>query len=88
MNPAPDFALSSDEGRKISLRDFRRKSVILYFYPKDMTPGCAREACDFRDNWLPLLQKDAVVLGVSADPARKHAAFKKNTPFPLPSREL
>ena len=82
---APDFSLPSTSGRKISLSEFRGKRVILYFYPKDDTPGCTMEACAFRDH-LPRIQtKDAVVLGVSLDDELSHQRFaqKYNLPFPL-----
>ncbi|MGA2664811.1 MAG: thioredoxin-dependent thiol peroxidase [Nitrososphaerales archaeon] len=76
-SPAPDFALPSSTGKEVSLRGLRGKKVVLYFYPKDDTPGCTKEACSFRDN-LPSFQKlDAVVLGVSSDPLDSHQAFIK-----------
>jgi peroxiredoxin Q/BCP len=86
---APSFSLDDDQGRKVSLSDFKGKSVVLYFYPKDMTPGCTQEACDFRDNWEAVQKKGAVVLGVSADPVKKHGAFKEKykLPFTLLSDE-
>lgn len=86
---APAFSLPSDDGRKISLGDFKGRPVVLYFYPKDMTPGCTQEACDFRDHYLKIRSSGAVVLGVSRDPAVSHAAFKMKhaLPFPLLSDE-
>ena len=86
---APSFVLDDDQGRKVSLADFKGKSVVLYFYPKDMTPGCTQEACDFRDNWKAVQKKGAVVLGVSADPIKKHESFKEKykLPFTLLSDE-
>ena len=86
---APLFVLDDDQGRKVSLADFKGKSVVLYFYPKDMTPGCTQEACDFRDNWKAVQKKGAVVLGVSADPIKKHESFKEKykLPFTLLSDE-
>jgi thioredoxin-dependent peroxiredoxin len=86
---APLFELDDDQGKKVSLSDFKGKTVVLYFYPKDMTPGCTQEACDFRDNWAAVKKKGAVVLGVSADPAKKHKAFKEKykLPFTLLSDE-
>ncbi len=86
---APEFSLETDKGEKVSLKDFKGKSVVLYFYPKDMTPGCTQEACDFRDNWERVKKKGAVVLGVSADPVKKHQTFKEKykLPFTLLSDE-
>jgi len=86
---APDFTLPSDSGEKISLKDFRGKKVVLYFYPKDDTPGCTKEACSFRDNINQILEKGAVVIGVSADSVESHKKFKEkyNLNFPLLSDE-
>jgi len=86
---APDFTATADSGEKIRLRDLRGKKVILYFYPKDDTPGCTREACDFRDLYARFKKKDVVVLGVSVDSAASHAKFKSKfaLPFPLISDE-
>jgi len=86
---APVFELDDEQGKKVSLLDFKGKMVVLYFYPKDMTPGCTQEACDFRDNWNAVKKKGAVVLGVSADPVKKHQTFKEkyDLPFTLLSDE-
>lgn len=86
---APSFGLDDDQGQKVSLSDFKGKTVVLYFYPKDMTPGCTQEACDFRDNWGAVKKRGAVVLGVSADPVKKHQTFKEKygLPFTLLSDE-
>lgn len=86
---APDFALTSDTGEKISLKDFKGKKVVLYFYPKDMTSGCTAEACDFRDNVKKFEKKNTVILGVSADNMESHQKFKDkyNLPFKLLSDE-
>ncbi len=86
---APDFTLDDHDGRKVSLKGLKGKTVVLYFYPKDMTPGCTQEACDFRDNWSAVKKKGSVVLGVSADPVKRHAAFKEKykLPFTLLSDE-
>jgi thioredoxin-dependent peroxiredoxin len=86
---APLFILDDDQGRKVSLADFKGKEIVLYFYPKDMTPGCTQEACDFRDHWNAVKKKGAVVLGVSADPVKKHENFKEKykLPFTLLSDE-
>jgi thioredoxin-dependent peroxiredoxin len=83
--PAPDFELPSTLGRKVTLQEFRGKRVILYFYPKDDTPGCTMEACAFRDNLPRIQNKDGVVLGISLDDELSHQRFaqKYNLPFPL-----
>jgi thioredoxin-dependent peroxiredoxin len=85
-DPAPDFQLPSTEGRDISLKEFRgKKSVVLYFYPKDDTPGCTKEACSFRDERPRFDKQDAVILGVSFDDLESHKKFagKFRLPFPL-----
>ncbi len=73
---APDFRLASSEGGEVSLHDLRGKTVVLYFYPKDDTPGCTREACAFRDSLASLKKKGVVLLGVSADSLASHEKFK------------
>ena len=82
---APDFTLTSDEGKSISLSDFKGKQVVLYFYPKASTPGCTIEACDFRDLRPKFAKQDIVVLGVSADPVKALVNFKtkQKLNFPL-----
>ena len=82
---APDFKLESSEGGKVSLKDLRGKTVVLYFYPKDDTPGCTREACAFRDSQAALRKKGVVVLGVSGDSVASHGKFrdKYKLNFPL-----
>ncbi len=82
---APDFRLTADNGETVSLKDFRGKKVVLYFYPKDMTSGCTAEACDFRDNIKKIEKKNTVVIGVSADDTKSHVKFKEkyNLPFTL-----
>jgi len=82
---APAFKLKDGKGNEVSLKDFAGKNVILYFYPKDDTPGCTKEACGFRDSWAEIKKLDAVVLGVSADGAESHQKFtaKYKLPFPL-----
>ena len=72
---APPFTLLSTEGKEISLSDFKGKKIVLYFYPKDDTPGCTKEACSFRDNLAQVKKKAAVVLGISADPVKAHQKF-------------
>ncbi len=81
---APAFQLPSEKG-KFSLKDFKGKTVVLYFYPKDMTPGCTIQACDFRDSLAKLKKAGAVVLGVSKDSAERHSAFREkyDLNFPL-----
>ncbi|MFP3721736.1 thioredoxin-dependent thiol peroxidase [Niallia circulans] len=85
----PDFELEANNGEKIKLSDYRGRNVVLYFYPKDMTPGCTTEACDFRDNHEDFQGYNAVVLGVSPDPISRHQKFieKHELPFPLLSDE-
>jgi peroxiredoxin Q/BCP len=86
---APPFTLESDSGEKVSLKDFKGRRVVLYFYPKDLTPGCTQEACDFRDSLSQFKKKKVVVLGVSRDPVARHAKFrdKYELSFPLLSDE-
>jgi peroxiredoxin Q/BCP len=81
---APYFAIADDQGKTHSLKDYRGKSVILYFYPKDNTPGCTTEACDFRDNFSRLKSKGVVVLGVSPDSEKSHQNFKGKFELPFP----
>jgi thioredoxin-dependent peroxiredoxin len=82
---APAFTLLGPTGEKVSLKDFAGRDVILYFYPRDDTPGCTREACGFRDAWDELRELGAIVLGVSADDADSHERFvaKYRLPFTL-----
>jgi peroxiredoxin Q/BCP len=82
---APDFTLATDEGGEVTLSDYRGKKVILYFYPKDDTPGCTTQACDLRDATPSFEKLDAVVLGVSPDSVESHAKFRKkfDLNFPL-----
>ena len=82
---APDFSLSDGEGNIVNLSDLKGKRVILYFYPRDNTPGCTKEACGFRDTYDQYQEKDVVILGVSTDDAKAHTKFatKHNLPFPL-----
>ncbi|MCB2205689.1 thioredoxin-dependent thiol peroxidase [bacterium] len=86
---APAFSLPSTSGGTVALKDFAGKPVVLYFYPKDNTPGCTKEACDFRDNFARLSAAGAVVLGVSADSMKSHEKFrdKYELPFELLSDE-
>jgi len=82
---APSFSAPDQTGQTVSLSDFKGKTVILYFYPKDDTPGCTVEACSFRDEFSVFKKKGAVVLGVSPDSPKKHTKFieKFSLPFPL-----
>lgn len=82
---APAFTVATDQGGRVSLADFKGKNVILYFYPKDDTPGCTKEACGFRDSYTQFTKKGAVVLGVSTDSVKAHQKFitKFELPFTL-----
>ncbi len=86
---APDFSAETQTGERISLKDLKGKPVILYFYPKDDTPGCTKEACAFRDSYSVFKKTGAVVLGVSTDSVKSHGKFaeKFSLPFPLLSDE-
>jgi peroxiredoxin Q/BCP len=83
--PAPDFQLCDETGKVRKLSDFRGTPVVLYFYPKDDTPGCTTEACNFRDDYSAYQKAGVVILGVSPDSPQSHAKFKAkfNLPFPL-----
>lgn len=83
--PAPDFELKDQDGRSVRLSDFKGKSVVLYFYPKDDTPGCTKESCSFRDHESALKKAGAAVLGVSLDDEASHQKFIKkfSLNFPL-----
>ena len=80
---APDFTLPADSGGEITLSDFRGKKVVLYFYPKDDTPGCTTEACSFRDDYGQFLSKGAVVIGVSPDREDSHQRFRAKYGLPF-----
>nr|WP_251555352.1 thioredoxin-dependent thiol peroxidase [Neobacillus muris] len=80
---APDFTLEAQTGEKVALSDLKGKNVVLYFYPKDMTPGCTTEACDFRDNHEQFEELNAVILGVSTDPAGRHKKFTEKYGLPF-----
>jgi len=86
---APDFRLKNENGIEISLKDFKGKKVILYFYPKDNTPGCTAEACDFRDHIKVFEKKNSVIIGISKDSVQSHLKFKEkfDLPFNLLSNE-
>ncbi|HRP07488.1 MAG TPA: thioredoxin-dependent thiol peroxidase [Gemmatimonadales bacterium] len=82
---APSFSLPDDTGKPVSLAGFRGRTVVLYFYPKDDTPTCTTQACEFRDHWEAVQESGAVVLGVSPDSSARHARFRRKhrLPFPL-----
>ena len=80
---APNFTAETSGGSRISLSDFAGKPVILYFYPKDDTPGCTKEACAFRDSYDEFQQRGAIVLGVSPDPVKSHDKFVKKFKLPF-----
>jgi peroxiredoxin Q/BCP len=84
-SPAPEFELSDQDNQLHSLEDYRSQWVVLYFYPKDETPGCTKEACEFRDNIFAFRDLNAQILGVSLDDVESHKAFSENhgLPFPL-----
>jgi len=82
-DPAPEFALESDTGETVRLSDLRGAPVVLYFYPKDETSGCTKQACDIRDNWSEFERLGATVLGVSPDSAESHAGFRANHGLPF-----
>jgi peroxiredoxin Q/BCP len=81
--PAPAFTLPSDSGEEVSLESLRGKPVVLYFYPKDDTPGCTAQACGIRDAWGEFERRGAIVLGVSADSPKKHAKFREKYGLPF-----
>ncbi len=88
-DPAPDFTLPDQDGNPVTLSSLRGQRVVIYFYPKDDTPGCTKEACNFRDQWSAIEEKSMVVLGISKDGATSHNKFikKYNLPFSLLSDE-
>ena len=82
--PAPDFELLDDTNTPRKLSDYRGRNVVLYFYPADDTPGCTKEACNFRDDYSAYENADVVILGVSPDDVASHAKFKKKFQLPFP----
>jgi len=82
-SPAPDFELANDKGERVKLSDFRGKPVVLYFYPKDDTPGCTRQACGIRDAWSEFQRAGAEVFGISADTQASHERFKSKYSLPF-----
>ncbi len=92
-NKAPDFSVNDENGNRVQLKDFKGKKLVLYFYPRDMTPGCTAESCNLRDNYKTLLKQGYEVLGVSTDSEKSHQKFiaKEKLPFRLlsdPDRKL
>lgn len=81
---APDFSLQTETAETISLKSLRGKKVVLYFYPKDSTPGCTQESCDFRDNYSTFKKKGVAVFGISKDSAKSHVKFKEKYELPFP----
>jgi peroxiredoxin Q/BCP len=81
--PAPDFELHADDGRTVKLSDLRGKPVVLYFYPKDDTPGCTTQACGIRDSWREFQARGAEVLGISVDDETSHQAFREKYSLPF-----
>ena len=79
----PAFTLTDQNNNKVSLKDFKGKNVVIYFYPKDDTPGCTKQACGFRDNWDAIQETGAVILGVSPDDADSHTRFIEKYNLPL-----
>jgi peroxiredoxin Q/BCP len=82
-DPAPDFTLSDADGNPVSLSDFKGQKVVLYFYPKDDTPGCTKEACGFRDAQDDYMEANAVVIGVSPDSEKSHQRFRDKYDLPF-----
>lgn len=80
---APDFRLQDKDGNLVSLSDFKNKKVVLYFYPKDSTPGCTKQACSFRDNFDRFKSKDMVVIGISKDSVKSHERFAQKNELPF-----
>jgi thioredoxin-dependent peroxiredoxin len=82
-SPAPDFTLTSDSGERVRLSQFRGRPVVLYFYPRDDSPGCTKQACGIRDSYDAFEQRDVVVLGVSTDDEASHLKFKQKHELPF-----
>lgn len=80
---APEFKLQDKDGNIVSLSDFKNKKVVLYFYPKDNTPGCTKQACSFRDNYGKFKSRDVVVIGISKDSIKSHERFAKKNGLPF-----
>jgi len=84
---APDFSTTDQSGKKIILKDYRGKKVVLYFYPKDDTPGCTKEACAFRDHFAEFKKLGIEILGVSVDSEKSHKSFAEKFKLPTPHAE-
>ena len=80
---APEFQLQDKDGNLVSLSDFKNKKVVLYFYPRDNTPGCTKQACSFRDNYEAFKSKDIIVIGISKDSIKSHARFAEKNELPF-----
>ncbi|WP_297131569.1 thioredoxin-dependent thiol peroxidase [Terrisporobacter sp.] len=80
---APDFKLQDKDGNEVSLSDFKNKKVVVYFYPRDNTPGCTKQACAFRDNYEEFQNKDVVVIGISKDSVKSHSNFAQKHELPF-----
>ncbi|MBU1577996.1 MAG: peroxiredoxin, partial [Bacteroidetes bacterium] len=81
---APDFSAQDQNGNMVSLSDFKGKKLVLYFYPKDNTPGCTKEACNLRDNYADLLEKGFAIVGISPDAEASHKKFAEKFALPFP----
>ncbi len=81
--PPPDFTSTDQDGKPVHLADLKGHPVVVYFYPKDETPGCTKEACSFRDAWVDLQKKGVVIIGISTDSAASHKAFASNHQLPF-----
>lgn len=80
---APDFKLQDKDGNTVSLSDFKNRKVVLYFYPRDNTPGCTKQACSFRDSYEEFTSKDVVVIGISKDSVKSHEKFAQKNELPF-----
>ena len=80
---APNFKLQDKDGNEVSLSDFKNKKVVVYFYPRDNTPGCTKQACAFRDNYEEFQNKDVVVIGISKDSVKSHSNFAQKHELPF-----
>lgn len=81
---APDFDLAADDGSRVRLSELRGRKVILYFYPKDDTPGCTKQACEIRDQWSEFQEKGALIYGISPDSVESHQKFREKYKLPFP----